>query len=430
MTTSAFPSQLANFQEVTQGLGPASGAAWVTAAGTIALGARLRHIAESLAIDGVQQAVVEDERSQTTIFGKSIKVKGLRNVTFPFSIYWTGSGATTAAASQIAATAQSLLLQHALGGTHRSNSTLLTGGGHTTTIINVTSATNLTPGCLIMVEDATDNTIAVRRILSIATLAVTLDEVLPFTPVDGDTVRGMLTSYIVESTLSDSSVGPTTMSWLVQKGLAAALENWEFNGCKSELKSIDLSRGGLPVLKFETQAASFDPPQTAPSPTWAGATIHGNAPVAIGPDSIWTYQTYGTTTINAIHVTESSIDVGVPVVRVETNTEVDADMEGTQCYTTQPADTMISLGVVPMASAPWTDFAADTYKRLRFYKRAGNGQIICVHFSRCEIVEQPKRTVAGAASSIGLSLRAHPDLDNASASNADLWTSKILIGIG
>lgn len=430
MTTSAFPSFAAYYVESTQGTGPANGGAWVTAAASIATGARLRHVADSLDVSGLQQATVEDERSQTTVFGKSGKVKGLRNVSFPMGVYLTGSGATTAAASQIAATALSTFLEHMLGGSHRSNSTLLAGGSHTTTVINVTATTNLTPGCLVMVEDATDGTIAVRRILSIASLAVTLDEALPFTPVDGDTVRGMVTCYIDESVLVDSSgAAGRTWSWLLQKGLSGA-EAFEVNGCKTELKTIQLSRGALPMLQTETMGASFDPPGTAPTPTWSTTTIHGNAPVSVGPDSIWTYQTYGTTTLNAIHVNESTIEVGVPVVAVDTNTEVDDGMEGRQGYTTQPADTTIALNVVPMAATPWTDFAADTYKRLRFYKRALNGQIVCVHFSRCHIAEAPKRGTAGAVSSVGLGLVAHPDLDNASASNASLWTSKILIGIG
>lgn len=427
MSNPSSPSQLAYFYEITtQGLGPANGAAWVTACGALTTGARIRHIAEGLDVSGIEMAAVPDERSQTTVFGKEYDVKGLRNVTFPMTLYVTGSGATTAATTQIAQTALGGLLGHCLGGAHRSNSTLLTGGGHTTTVVNVTANTNIAAGCLVMVEDATDGTIAVRRVLSIASLAITLDEALPFTPVDGDTMRGMITAYIDESVLADSSVGPTTLSWLIQKGLATT-ENFELNGCKTELKSLSLPRGGLPVLAFETMAASFDPPGTAPSPTWAATTIHGNAPVSIGPDSIWTYQTQGTTTINAIHVNEANIEFGVPVIKVETTTEVDADMEGVQSYTTGPADTVATLNVVPFASTPWTQFASDTYKRLRFYKRAGNGQIFAVCIPKCQI-RPPKRGTAGAVSSNALTLVAHPadDAGNLTA----LSTSKILVGIG
>lgn len=428
MTNPHSPSQLAFFRETVQGTGPANGAAWVAAVAALTTGGRLRHVGESLDMSGVEQQVVPDERSQITVFGGEYDVKGLRNTSFPMSIYGTGSGTTTAGASQIAATGLSTLLEHCLGGAHRSNSTTLAGGGHTTTTINVAAATNIVHGCLIAVEDVSDGTIAVRRVLDVNTLAVVLDEVLPFTPADGDLVHGMITLYVDESVLSDSRVGPTTWSWLVQKGLSPT-ENFEFNGCKTELKSLDLTRGTLPVLQFETMAASFDPPGTAPEPTWAGATIHGFAPVSIGPDSVWTYQTQGTTALNPIQVSESSVQVGVPAVAVDTNTEVDDGMEGRQGYSTAPAETLINLSTPDFSSTPWTQFGADTYKRIRFYKRANEGQIFAVHFSRCTM-KPPKRGTAGPVSAAVKQFRALPDADNAEAANADLWTSKILIGIG
>lgn len=421
MTTSIKPSQLAYFQEVTQGTGPADASAWASG------GQRIRHLGETLDVSGVEQAVVEDERSQEGIFDLEYSIKGLRNTSFPFSVYLTGSGAATADGNQISETPLMTLLEHALGGLHRSNSTTLSGGGHSTTTINVAAATNIIHGCLIAVEDVTDGTIAVRRVLDVNTLAVVLDEALPFTPANGDLVHGMATLYIDETVLVDSSSGPTTFSWLVQKGLAAALENFEFNGCKSELKTISLQRGALPVLAFETQAASFDPPGTAPSPSWSSDPA-GFAPVSIGPDTVITYQTQGTTTINAIHVSDFQVEVGVPVVSVDTNTEVQDGMEGRQGYTTQPADTTITMNVVPFASSHWTNFAADSLRRVRFYKRANEGQIFAVHCSRCEL-KPPKRGVSGAVSSNMITLRAHKDAVSSEASNQQMWRSKILIGI-
>ena len=422
MTTSTKPSQLAYFPEVTQGTGPADAAAWVTD------GTRIRHLGETLDVSGIEQAVVEDERSQEGIFNLEYSVKGLRNTSFPFSVYLTGSGATTAASSQIAETPLMTLLEHALGGLHRSNSTTLSGGGHTTTTINVASATNIVHGCLIAVEDVTDGTIAIRRVLDVNTLAVVLDEVLPFTPADNDLVHGMATIYVDETVLVDSSAGPTTFSWLAQKGLAAALENFELNGCKSELKTISLERGALPVLAFDTMVASFDPPGTAPSPTWT-ATPSGSAPVSIGPDTVITYQTQGTTTLAPIHVNSFSVEVGVPVVAVDTNTEVDSGMEGRQGYTTKPADTTVTMNIVPFGSSHWTQFAADTLRRVRFYKRANEGQLFAVHFSRCEI-KPPKRGTAGDVSSTMVTLRAHPDAVSSEASNQAMWRSKLLLAIG
>jgi hypothetical protein len=426
MTSSSKPSQVAFYVETTQGTGPADGSAWVTAVGSLSTGARLRHIGESLDVSGIEQQVVEDERSQLGVWNLESKVKGLRNTSFPMNMYFAGSGITTSAAAQMAVTAQGVLLGHCFGGSHRCNTTLLAGGGHTTTVINVTSATNIVRGCLVKVLDDSTGEIAWAEVTDVDTLAITLDEALPFTPADGDSILGTTTIFPDESVLMDSAVGPTTFSWLIQKGSQNDLKAWELNGAKTELKSISLSRGALPLMSFETQAASFDPPQTAPNPTWAGATIHGSAPVSIGPDTVWVYQTYGTTTRNAIHVSESSIEIGIPVIPDDTNTEVEDGMEGRRGYATGPADTMITLNVTPMASTPWTDFSADTYKRLRFYRRGSEGQTVCIHFSRCELLP-PKQATASSVLTHSLTLRAHQNTPNADAS-ADIWEAKVKLG--
>lgn len=426
MTTSAFPSQLAYFPEVTQGTPPVNGAAWVAG------GRRIRHIASVLDPAGLQQSVVEDERSQTRVFAHNTKVKGLRGVQQPVGLYLTGSGAVTADGDQIAETDLMTILEHALGGLHRSNSTVLDGGGHTTTVINVEDATNIIEGCLIAVSDTSAGTPpVVRRVLDVSTLAITLDEALPFTPVDDDVVHGMATAYIDETVLVDSngSGGPFTFSWLVQKGLPNALENWQLQGCKLQLDSLSLPRGELPSIAGTIFAASFERPGVAPSPTWTAAPS-GSAPVSIGPNCEIQLQTVGTTTANHVQVSEFSVSIGVPVVPIETVTEVDNNMEGIAAYCTQPADTMITMGIVPMASSHWADFDADTFKLVRWTKLASPGQIFTIQASNCEIAAQPKRGVQNASSRVDLELRAHAPAEITGASNQALVTSKILIGVG
>lgn len=426
MTTSSSPSQLAYFPETTQGTPPANGVAWVAG------GRRIRHLASALDPSGLAQAVVEDERSQTSVFGLNTKVKGLRGVQQPVGLYLTGSGATTADGDQIAETDLMILLEHALGGLHRSNSTVLDAGGHTTTVINVEDATNIIEGCLIAIEDTSaDSLLYVRRVLDVSTLAITLDEALPFTPVDDDVVHGMATAYIDETILVDSNGagGPYTMSWLIQKGLPAALENWQLHGGKLQLDSIDLPRGGLPSVSGTIFAASFVGPGTAPSPSWTVAPS-GPAPVSIGPRTEIQFQDYGTTTANHIQVGECSITVGVPVVVTETVTEVQSNMEGVASYATQPADTMTTLGIVPMAASFWADFAVDQFISFRWSKIAGPGQIFAIAMPRCEIASMPKRGTQNAVSRADVELRAHPDEEITGASNQALVTSKILIGVG
>lgn len=426
MTTAANPSQLAYFQEVVQGTPPANGAAWVAG------GRRIRHLAEVVNPAGLQQAVVEDMRSHTRVQGLNNKIKGLRGVQQPIGLYLTGSGATTDDGDQIAETDLMVILEHALGGLHRSNSTTLDGGGHTTTIVNVTAATNIVEGCLIAIQDASAGTPpVVRRVLDVSTLAITLDEALPFTPVDGDVVHGMATVYIDENILVDSNGagGPYTLSWLIQKGLANALENWQLQGSKLQLDSITLPRGELPSVSGTIFAASFERPGVAPSPSWTVAPS-GSAPVSIGANCEVQFATVGSTAANHIQVAEVTIQIGVPVIPTETVTEVDSNMEGVASYCTGPADTMVTLGIVPMATSHWADFDADTMKLLRWTKLANPGQIFTIQMSNCEIASMPKRGIQNATSRADVELRAHPPAEITGASNQALVTSKIIIGIG
>jgi hypothetical protein len=419
MTTSFHPSQLAFFPEVTQGTPPADAAAWASG------GTRIRHVGESLDPSQIGQAVVEDMRSQLGIFHLNTKVKGLRNTSFPHDTYLTGSGGATAPAAQIATNPLATFLGHCLGGLSRSNTTVVTGG--TTLNPTVTATTNLAVGQLVGFVDTSEGSgriLAVREITAINTLTLTLDDVLPFTPANGDVMHAMATAYVDETVLVNSAVGPTTWSWLIQKGLAAALENFQLMGCKSALTNIELPRGELPLLKCNTLAANFVGPESAPSPTWVGDPS-GSAPVALGPTTEWQYQTVGTTTANLIQQYGFNLDVGVPVVPIDTNSEVQANMQGRQAYTTAPADTICKLGI-DYAATPWTQFAADTAKYLRFAKIALPGQVIAIKLRNCEINGTPRRGRNGDVSSAELELRARPDTTAAT----QLAQSKLLIAIG
>lgn len=418
MTTSRYPSLLAFAPESEQGTPPDDADAWVSE------GTRLRHIGESLDVSGVGQAVVEDMRSQEYIYALEQRVKGLRNTEFPFDAYLAGQGAATTATNQIAANALATLLEHCLGGHHRSNTTVVTGG--TAANPTITSATNIEPGCLVFFVDtsAGDNLPHPRRVLAVNTLTLTLDEDLDFTPANGDVMHAMHTLYDDESVLVDSAVGPTTLSWLVQKGLAAALENWQFMGCKTELTKITLARGAHPLLSFRTLAANFVGPQSAPSPSWVAAPS-GNAPIPTGPATEWQYQTYGNATANRIHKYSFDLTPGVPAIPIDTNSEVESNMQGRQAYTTAPADTIIKLGM-EYGNTPWTQFESDTLKYLRFSKLAPAGQHITLYFPRCEQSAPPKRGINGDVSAVDLELRSLPLTTGATA----MLRAKMLIGIG
>lgn len=418
------PSELAYFQETTQGTPPADATAWESEQ-------RIRHIAESLDTSGFQQAVVEDVRSQVRRHAKNVKVKGLRNGEFPFHLYATGSGAATNDASQISQIDLGAVLDHCLGGESLNNTTdAATSGAHTSTAIELTSNTNFAAGQLTAWEHPTTGENYVRRITDLTGDVITLDEALPQSAADDDVVNAMATYYIDPDVLEDSdgSGGPYTFSWFIRKGGVSSGIEYVAKGCKSALQTINLTRGELPILEFVTMFASFDGPDDAPNPTWS-STVDGFAPTAIGPTTNIFLQDYGTTTSVNIHAHEVTVEVGVPVSRIETLTEAQDNMEGTAGYSNPDADTLITIVLGPHAEDLIADFDADTFKVFRWTKRDSAGNLFCFMAPRCEVVEYPVPAEApGQVWGQRIVLRAHEDLDSVGTTN--LIKSKLLIGIG
>lgn len=415
------PSQLAFFQEVTQGTPPADASAWNSS------GTRIKHM--DLDVSGIVQAAVENMNSQTRVFGKNKKVPGLKNVDgIPYATYMTGTGATTSGGSQVDAIALSNLLAHCLGGQHRSNST---------TIETVTSqvelvlgaATNIVPGCYIAIRDTSAGICEPVRVLTVSSETVTIDKAPSFTVTTSDTVEACITVFVDEAELADAeSAGPNTFSYLAQKGNAGALQNYELRGCKTQLETLEFTRGELVKGMFKIFAANFlDTAGSAPSPTWTSSEA-GNRPVVVGVDTICHLQDEGTTTAALIDVTELSVDVGVPVVRVPTLTETDTNMEGTATYCTADADTVANVSMVPYDTGLIDDFTSGTqYKTFRWAKLADRGAGFAVALHKCEVASYPARGEGEGYATMTYQLRAHEDDDNSSASDADLWKTKLAL---
>lgn len=425
MSTYQHPSQLAFFQETTQGTPPADGAAWVSD------GTRIMHIAEELDLSGITRATVDNVNAVARAFEQNQKVLGLRTIDdVGFAVYATGSGATTAGGIQISETPLMTLLEHCLGGLHRSNSTTI-GTVTSQTEYILGAATNIIPGCYVVIRNDVTGRCEPVRVMTVATNTITVDKAPGFTVTTDCTVEGCATAYIDQAVLrnSDGSGGPFTFSYLAQKGLAGQLENFVLMGCKTTLSGLELSRGELAKLSLSMHAGSYADGAAAPSPSWTSPPV-GSAPFVVGPECACFFQNRGTTTTNLLDVTSLSFEFGMPVERITTLTESQANMQATAGYITTPSDTMASVSIVPYYDNNYvTDFEAQQVKTLRYMRTTGRGQGFAVAMHRCELAANPSRTAENSYSTTSLSLRALEDQDNASASNLELWKSKFVVAL-
>lgn len=442
MSNIAAMSRLARYAETTQGDGPAD---WN------ASGILVHHIGDTLDMSGVERTQIEDLRNQTRVFANERMVEGLDNPEFPFSVYGHGTGVVTEDATQISADPLVtpgiefwLHLEHTIGGLRRGWSTVTSGAGSTTTVIDVADASNYVLGDYVAVELGANlpsqyptGTAFPRRIVAIDTVAtpdnITLDQALPAAPPDATPVHGCVVAYTDEDVLcdSDGAGGPFTWSWLVQKGLpgsvAARREAWEFNGAVSTMQSFSLERDGLLTFAFNVMAGShLDPADPPEWPTWT-QDEQGLAPIPVGPLSELWLEDDGTTTNTLVDISQMEVEPGVPRTRTEVVTSEGLRMQGTASYATQPADTTITLSLSPFGIASWTDQAAETEKQLRWSHVGPAGSGFAVGFHRVSHMATPKRNVNDAVAESMVVFKAHEENDNSLATNINLWKSKMVL---
>lgn len=406
MATHALPVRLSFRPETNAGTPPANAAAWASDATSI------RIISGSLDISGLQQSVIEDERSQLYVNDDEPVILGIRGgVTFSFEAYLHGHGDSPADGDTVAANALSTLLLNCLGGRDLADADdCVASGVHSTTQVETTDTYAV--GQWISLDDS--NGIAhQRRIMSSTAGGVgqihTLHRALPFTPSDGDLCTGLITMYPDEDVLEDSAgASGRTLSFLIEKGRTSQRQAWECRGCKVNLTGITLDRNGAPKLQFTVMVASFIGPESAPTPTWSN-TIEGAAGIAIGPNTEVFFENQGTTTDTTLQVSGFTIEPGWESMATETQTEDSANMIGIYGYSLNRAPGRVSFQAVPHADARITEFTASTVKHIQFERRAARGSGWSFYFPDCTHEAEPNFADVGNLLSQGLSLRTHQE---------------------
>jgi len=419
-------SGIAFADESAQGTPPADSAAWAAA------GVRLRLIAP-LDVSDIEQTMIEDARNTDLIQGGTDvqMIKGTKGGSKTLTFAFPGSEASTTDGTQVAETEISKALNRAFGGTWRGYATTAkTAGAHTTTAIELTSATGYDEGGYLNYIDSNGYS-NVRKITDLTGAVATVDEVFPETPVDLQKVAPVIVHYIDEAVLKDSNGagGPYTQSWHLRVGEATGSDGAShvLRGSVAQLASIEMGKNQALQFSLDIIYASFDDPLTAPAVTWGANAEGGAAGIPIGPNVHCFLQDKGTTTASSVAVNDVSLQAGIPRIAEESVCEVQDGMEGVARYGLGRGDTMLSLNVIPYDTGYQTDFNAGTAKVCRISSRGAEGSNFGIELSNAEIIASPKVVNGQALANTGLQLKGHPDTTNSAAGTAALWRSKLKV---
>ncbi|MEM9463258.1 MAG: tetratricopeptide repeat protein [Myxococcota bacterium] len=282
MPGSAHYEKIAFALETTSGVPPVDAAAWV------ANGFRMSPLRGSLDVSSIGAELIPDERTSDDVYDELPGQLGIDNPEFSFDSYMTTLGAPTAVDTAPVTTVFGRVLNNALGGSYATETTTLAGGGHTTTVVNVldAAARGIVPGSFVAIEIAGwapgPTLCHPRRVLAVAgNTALTLDQPLPIAPSDGEVCRGAVADFPDSSVLEDSAVGPTTLSWLLQRGPTGGSRNWLVRGAKAELGSLSFERNNYVKTSFKVMGGSSAGPNEAPSPLWT-AIPSDDPPASVG----------------------------------------------------------------------------------------------------------------------------------------------------
>lgn len=420
------PSLLAGFYETTQGTPPADSAAWVSGA------VRFHHIAESLTVDSFVETALDDMRSVDRIVTGRPIIRGIKGGNeFPFELYLTGHEDTSIAGGEtVTATALSNLLANCWGGQHRAP-TMTAGVGSTTTALVVDSTTGLVAGDFIGWADS-NSVVHYREVASVdSSTEITLRRALPSAPANSNLIYGAITIFLDEDVLVDSSDGPSTMSWLIEKatnrnGSPNSYHRWVARGCGTSLTGLTMTRNELARLSFATLVGSFlGPGEHSIAPSWS-ASPTGVAGKAMGPTTKCWFIDSGTTTNTQSHLVEFAIDSLFRKAAIPTMTEAEDNMPGLYGYGLTADNVAATLTFVPFANDFYTDFTNGTYKHLQVERAGTLGTCFSVSMGRCSLQSTPIMTPGDVTSQHSVSVRA--DVDNLSTTAQGTSPIKIVLG--
>ena len=356
----------------------------------------------SMDLSGVKETLVADVTAErrTMAVGDRAMVPGIRNCTASFVLKLHGIGEETADTLQVPNTYLAKLLKHCMGQVVRGYSTTLTGG--TTAIPLVTAATGIIPGVMLGFEDTTSPTaqntgiVHFRRVLTVNALAITLSEVLPFTPANGDVVHGCVTAAFSHSYLVDAVTAGGLLQWFCKREEGNSDDDllWTLEGSVASFSLDGLGRGALPTIKLDVMAANFRHGAQDGLNNVALATPEGSAQLSMGTNVRCLLSPTSSNAITEVDCNEVALDVGMQRKQTPTTTERLHRFDGLSSYHYDPSKSHMTLKVVGYTDDFYAGLAAGTTWRITLYQPGdgtGAGKGWCIHAGKARLVETPTR---------------------------------------
>lgn len=396
----------------------------------------------SMDLSGVKEALVADPTAErrTMAVGDRAMVAGLRNCTASFVLKMHGLGVETADEAQVPNTALAKIFKHCMGQAIRGYSTTITGG--TTAIPIVDAVTGIIPGVMLAFEDTTSPTeqdtgiVHFRRVIAVdgGTKAVTLSEVLPFTPANGDAVHGCVTAAFSSSYLEDAVAAGGLFQWFVKREEGNTDDDmlWTLEGSVASFTLEGLGRGALPTVKLDVMAANFRHGAEDGLANVALAAPEGHAPLSMGKDVRVLLSPTGSNAIVELDCNEFSLEVGLTRKPTTTTTERLHRFEGLSSYSYDPSKSYINIKAVGYTDDFYGALKAGTTYRVTLYQPGdgtGAGKGWCVHAGKARLVETPSRVDVDMVHGTSLKLQLVEPGDCTGGSNTDLEKSRFIIAM-
>lgn len=376
----------------------------------------------------LRPSVIADPAMVDSTYQKNAPIPGISSVEGgAIALGLHGSEAATAGASQVSQTDLMTLLEHSLGGIHRSNTTAVASSPTSGVEFDVDSATNITPGCLIALEDAdATGELYAQRVLTVSSTSLTGDELPNFTIAEDDVVHAVATLYPHAANLMAGDSDYTTLSLFYQKGD----KRWLGTGCKLQLDGITMARNELPLLNFSAWAANAFPPSSnsISAPTWTGS-VSGIPGLPVGAKTTVRISDAGTSAYTCVDVVSMEFEAGVPVVPLPTVTQCQGEMEGRAGYVTGPGDTVLTVQVY-LAAGWQDDFDGVQNMEVTIEQRSEAGKFWCLKLPLCNLMESPEYGQSDEVSLHTLKFLAREPSNVTNGSYPELAKAKFLLGLG